>query len=277
MAKKTAAISFLILCIVICGCGKDQYAIERRYYHAVKQAEKIFKNPHSSPNNELIRVVYLFDKFARQFKDNNLAINAEFNIAQLYIAKEEYETARAQLKKITAKYNKSEVVCSEAVFLAGKSYELENKWSLALTQYNKILAEYPVTPKGITLPVYLIRYYKQKFEPDKMRQAARSAINHYSDLAEKYPDSPLAVRAQTLAAECYLFIQEPLNAINTLNAVVEKYKNKTNTDGIVFSIALIYAKEIKDKTKAKETLELLIRDYPKSKLIKSAKEILEKI
>lgn len=270
----------ILIALGIClssGCGKDQYAVERQYYHAVKEAEKIFKNPHASPKNELIRVVSIFDKFTRQFSGNNLAVNAEFNIAQLYIAKEEYESARAQLKKINAKYSKSEPLCSEALFLAGKSYELENKWNLALTQYNRILEQYPVTPKGISLPIYLIQYYKQKFEPDKMREAAGNAISHYNRLAEKYPDSPLALRAQTLAAECYLFLQEPLSAINTLNSVVERYKDKTNTDGIVLSIALIYAKEIKDKTKAKETLKRLIQDYPKSKLIKQAKEILRKI
>ncbi len=274
------AILPILLALGICfcsGCTRDQYAAEKQYYHAVKEAEKILKNPHASPKNELTRVVSILDKFARQFSNNNLAVHAEFNIAQLYIAKEEYESGRAQLKKINAKYSKSEAVCSEAVFLTGKSYELENKWDMALTQYNRILMEYPITPKGITLPIYLIQYYKQKFDPDKMRQAARNAINHYNNLAEKYNDSPLALRAQTLTAECYLFLQEPLNAINTLNSVVERYKNKTNTDRIMLNIALIYAREIKDKTKAKETLELLIRDYPKSKLIKSAKEILKKI
>ncbi len=270
----TLIASILSLCF---GCEQDQYAIERKYYQTVKQAEKIFQNPHATPNNELNRVVSILNKFSLQFRDNSLAVNAEFNVAQLYIVKEEYGAARAQLKKIIAKYNKFDAICSEAVFLTGKSYELENKWGTALTQYNKILSEYPVTPKGITLPIYLIQYYKQKLDPDKMRQAGRNAINHYNNLAEKYPDSPLALRAQTLAAECYLFMQEPLNAINALNDVVEKYKSKTDTAAIVLNIALIYAREIKDKAKAKETLELLIKDYPDSKLIKNAKEILKRI
>lgn len=274
------AILPILLALGICfcsGCAQDQYAIEKQYYHAVKEAEKILKNPSASPKNELTRVIAILNKFSQQFSDNNLAVSAEFNIAQLYIAKEEYENGRVQLKKISAKYAKSEAVCSEALFLTAKSYELENKWNLALTQYNRILAEYPVTSKGIALPIYLMQYYKQKFQPDKMREAARNAIGHYSRLAEKYPISPLALRAQTLTAQCYLFMQEPLSAIKTLNSAVETYKDKTNTDEIVFSIALIYAKEIKDKTKARETLERLIRDYPKSKLIKNATEILKKI
>ncbi len=277
MAKKTAVIFFLILCVVICGCGKDRYSIEKRYYHTLRQANSVFKNPHATPPNELQKVVSLLNNFSQEFPKSKLAVNAEFNIARLYTVKAEYKAARAQLMKITANYVKSKPICSEAAFLTGNTYELENKWPVALAQYKKIIQDYPVTSKGINTPLYIIQYYKKNFEPDKMKEATRDAIKHYNGLAEKYPDSPLEIRVQTLAAECYILLQEPQSSIDTLNRLIEKYKDKINTDGIVMSIALIYSREMKDKAKTKLTLERLIKDYPKSKLVQQAKDILKNI
>ncbi len=277
MAKKPNIIFFIILCLVICGCGKDQYSIEKRYYHTLRQANSIFKNPHATPPNELQKVVSLLNNFSREFPKSKLAVNAEFNIVRLYTVKEEYDEARARLKKIISDYEKSGLICSEALFLIGNTYELENKWPAALVQYKKIMRDYPVTPKGINVSLYIIEYYKKKFEPDKMRDTARETISYYNGLAEKYPNSRLAFQTQTLNANLYLLLQEPLNSISTLNRLIDKYKDKINTDVIVMNIALIYSRELKDKEKAKEALERLIKDYPKSKLIKNAKEILKSL
>lgn len=277
MRKTIFSIIIALLAFLCAGCGGDQYAIEKQYYQLTKEAGNILKNPHSSPKNEVNRVVLKLNNFSRKFPGNNLSINAEFNIAQIYTAKTEYANARAQLNKIISVYNKLPAVCAQAAFLIANTYEMENAWASALAQYNKIPLEYPLTQSGINTPIYLTAHYKKTFEPDKMREAARGAIKHYNGLAEKYPDSPLEIRVQTLAADCYLLLQEPQSAIDTLNRLIEKYKHKINTDAIVMSIAVIYSREMKDKANTKLTLERLIKDYPKSKLVKQAKEILKKL
>ena len=43
----------------------------------------------------------------------------------------------------------------------------------------------------------------------------------------------------------------------------------------MLDMAFIYQRELKDKAKAKETLEALIKDYPKSKFLKPAKALLK--
>lgn len=271
--KKTF-VTAVLLSIFLLGCGDDRYLTEKQYYHTLKQAEKIFKNPNATPPNELKKVIYSFSGFSRKFPRSKLAVDAEFNIARLYIVKEEYENARAQLKRILDTYSKVGSVCSEAVFLTGNSYQIENKWNLALTQYKKIMRDYPATLRGINVPIYVMQYYKAKFQPDKMADATREAISHYNALAERYPGSLLAYQSQLLTAECYAVLKEWQNVIDTLNDLVEKYHNKVNMDGALMNIAMIYSKELKDNRKAKEILQRLIKDYPKSKLIKAAESII---
>lgn len=266
----------LSLGLLLSGCGRDQYAIEKQYYSALKQAEKIFKNPHATPPNELQRIVNTLSAFSKKYPKSNLAIDAEFNIARLYIVKEEYEKARLQLKKISNDYSAAKGICAEATFLTGNSYEIENKWESALSQYKKIIRDYPETPRGLDMPIYIIQHYKIKFQPDMMMDAARDAITHYNSLADKYPSSLLAFQSYSLTAECYLILKEWQNSINTYEKIMEKYKGKIAMDGILMKIATIYKRELNNDIKARETLERLLKEYPKSSFVNAAKSFLKK-
>lgn len=269
--SKALIISF----IFIYGCAEDTYGIEKQYYSALKKAEQIFKNPHASPPNELKKVVDKLNGFALKYPKSNLAIDADFTIARLYVVKEDYAAARNYLTGIIKKYAQSQPVCSEAVFLIGNSYEIENKWDSALIQYKKIMHNYPRTIRGINIPIYIIQHYKIKFEPDKMTSAVKEAIGYYTELSEKYPGSLLEFRCRSLTAECFILLKDWQNAIQTIETIIVKFKDKIKMDGALMQIASIYNNGLKDDRKAKETLEKLIRDYPKSRLIGKANDMLK--
>jgi TolA-binding protein len=271
-------ISFLVLVcglFVLSGCVQDQYLIEKQYWQIRKQAESIFKNPAGSPPNELERAVSQLNKFIQKYPKNVLAIQAEFNISSLYIVKEEYDKAREQLNSIIKKYEFPETR-AQAAFLIGNSYQMQNNWEQALEQYKKIIAEYPLTIRGIEIPVYIAQYYKSKFQPDKMLNAFQEAIAHYNSLVDKYPYSPLAFKSYTLISSCYGAMKNWPEAVSTLKTLVEKFQGKVDVDSVLMDIALIYRRELKDNVKAKETLERLIKEYPKSRLVKTAKTLLER-
>lgn len=263
--------------LFLAGCGSDQYSIEKEYYKGQKLAEKVFVNPHGSPPRELQRIVKILNSFVAKNPKSNLGVETEFTIARLYIVKEEFEKARSQLIALMNKYPKSATIGSEATFLIGNSYEIEDKWGLALQQYKKIMQEYPVTLRGINIPIYIAQHYRIKFQPDKMVAAFQEAISHYKSLAAKYPNTPLALKTDTLVAQCYLALKDWQSAINTFNSLIEKYKAKLNTDWMMMEIAAIYKKELKDDAKAKETLEKLVKNYPSSRLKQGAAALLKEL
>lgn len=276
--RSTILIVVVGLFLIMTGCTNDQYAIEKQYWQVQKQAEKIFKNPEATPPNELNRVVGLLGDFAKQYPKNNLSIDAQFNIGRLYIVKREYEKARAQLKTMLEQHSASGPICSEVLFLMGNSYEIEDKWNSAYEEYQKIIRQYPLTLRGLSVPIYIAQYYKIKYQPDKMITAYKEASKHYKALIDKYPDSALAFTAYQLMAQCYMENKDWQNAVDSFNAMIEKFKGKkANLDGILLNMALIYRNELKDKDKAKETLNKLIKDYPKSSLIKTALALLKEM
>jgi len=276
---KRLVYSILVFCFVasLVGCANDQFAIEKELWRLQKQASKIFTNPDATPPRELETAVNKFDAFANKYPQNYLAIEAEFNIAQLYLAKKEFAAARDKLNAIVKKHIKSAIVCSEAEFLIGNSYELANNWGLALQQYKKLIQDYAATPRGLSLPIYIAQQYQTKYQPDKMLEAYQEAITHYRELALKYPDSPLAFNAHSLVAKCYIVSKDWQNAINSLKVIIEKYKGKAALDGVLMNMAMLYDKQLNDQVKARETLEQLKKEYPQSRLVKTATALLSKL
>lgn len=277
--RKSLSIGFVLTCLLVCGCANDEYAIEKQFYRMQKQAGGIFKNPHASPPNELQRVVNILSNFAQKYPKNSLSVDAEFTVARLYIVKEEYEKARAYLGGLIGKYSKAPNICTEALFLIGNSYQIEDKWPQALGEYKKIMQDYSLTARGVNMPIYIAQYYKVKYQPDKMVEAYREAIVHYQKLAQEVSaKNPQATfNFLMLASRCYAQIKEWQSAISGYKAIMERFKGKVPVDTILLEMAPIYYKQLNDKEKAKETLEQLIKEYPKSRLVWVAEKLLQEL
>ncbi|MFA5118261.1 MAG: tetratricopeptide repeat protein [Candidatus Omnitrophota bacterium] len=268
----------LLMVLAFLGCASnDQYSIEKKYWKIKKLGEKIFKNPAASPPHELEQVVKRTDAFIVENSKNPLAIEASFNTARLYIVKEEYDSARKQLQKILQANKKSPVICSEALFLIGNTYQLQDKWSAALEQYKKITREYPTTVKALDIPIFIAQYYKVKYQPEKMLAAYQDAIGQYKTLIEAYPNSLLAFNAYLLVSQCYIAIKDWQMAAKTFETVIEKFNGKAKMDGAMFEMAIIYAKQLKDKGKAQEILTRLNKEYPKSRYSKVSALLLKEL
>ncbi len=263
--------------LILSGCANDDYAIEKKYWKIKKQAEKILRNPHATPPNELIKAVSALDNFSEKFPKSNLGLDAEFSIANLYMIKEDYQSGRAQLRKIIKKYDKSKEIITQAIFLTGNSYELEDKWPAALEQYKKIMRDYPETTKGVEVPIYIAQHYKVKYEPDKMIAALGEAINYYKAMAARHPVTPLSFNMDMLVVQCYSQMKDWQNAINTLNSMLTVYNGKVSLEGILLGLSGIYIQELNNPAKAVEILKVLLKEYPKSKYANPAKEAIKRL
>ncbi len=266
-----------LLSLALAGCGNDRYAIERSYWRALKQAGKIYTNPDATPPNELDAVVNTFRSFTEKYPNTRLAVDADFTIARLYLTKKEYDSARKQLRSIIERYTKLPSVCADAQFLIGRSYEVSEEWGRAIAEYRALLKEYTLTPRGIGTPMYLAQFYKARLQPDKMMNAYREAIAHYRELSSQHPGTVLSYNLDFLTVDCYAALKEWSNALSGLEAIVNTYSGKARIDTALFGMAAIYAKEMKLYDKAKESLERLLKEYPKSPLARPAAAMLKEI
>lgn len=269
---------FLIisLAVLVSGCGSDQYSTEKAFYWAQKKAEKIFLNPHGSPPKQLEDAVKSLSVFAQKYKNTNMAVQAQFTIARLYVAKEEYEKARGCLRQIAEQYSGFENIVSEAGFFIGNSYEKEDKWDSALKEYKQLIKKHPATIRGFETPLYIAQHYRTTYQPDKMLSAFNEAILHYKELAGRNSDSPVGYKAAVMVAQSYVALKEWDKAITAFNEVIEAYKKKANVELLLLETALIYKRGLKDEEKAMQVLKRIVEEYPNSRVQGIAANLLKK-
>lgn len=277
--KKIIFLISILACssLILSGCANDEYAIEKKYWQVKKQAEKILINPQATPPNELDRTVSALNKFSEKFPKSSLGIDADFSIASLYIVKENYDSGRQQLRKIMQKYEKSKELVTQAIFLIGNSYELQDKWPSALEQYKTIMQNYAETKKGLEIPIYIAQHYKAKYEPDKMISALGEAVSYYKAIAAKHPVTPLSLNMDMLVTQCYLEMKDWQDAANTLSSMLVTYNGKVSLEEILLSLSGIYSQKLNNPAKAIEILQVLLKEYPKSKYTNAAKEMIKRL
>ena len=276
MTMKTPLL-LALLCVLLTGCGQDQYFLERQYYRVQEQARDILKNPEATPPAELARAVAALEVFLTKYPKTNVAVDAQFTIARLYVVTKEYDQAHDQLKRIQKVFKDSDVIMAEAAFTNGAVYEEEKKWDLAVEQYQQVTKYYALTPRGIQTPFFIAMRYKDKLQPDKMIIALRDAIDHYKSLVVKFQGSPLSLKCKMMIVQCYLELKEPENAIGVLQASIEEFKGKIPVEGMMLDIAGIYYGQMKDTAKAIEVLNKVVTDFPKSEASKVAQSMIDKI
>lgn len=275
--NKILVIAIFSLSLLLAGCANDDYAIEKRYWQIKKQAEKILNNPEATPPNELEKAVSALNKFSEKYPKSSLGIDAEFNIANLYILKKNYDLGRQQLNKIIQKYSRSKELSAQALFLIGNTYELQENWPSALEQYRKIMQSYSETIRGLEVPIYIAQRYKTKFEPDKMISAYQEAINYYRSIATRHPITPLSFNMDMLIVQCYSEIKDWSRAVGTLNTMLATYNGKVSFEEILIALANIHSQKLNNPAKAIEILQVLLKEYPTGKYVNPAKDMIRRL
>lgn len=277
MIRKALLACLIMSDLVLAGCSQDTYSIEREYYRVQHKAGSIMKNPDAAPPNEIKRVVDTLLTFTQKYPKTNVALDAEFTIVRLYTVKKFFHEARDQIEKIINKYSDSKVICAEAVFMRGLTYEAQDDWNSAIKEYQYNILTYPETARGLEAPLYIASHYKKKFQPDKMVDALNKAVAHYKELSHQSTGTQFGLQARLLVARCYMELKDWNKAIDVLNGVIEDYKDKVRPDAMLLDIANIYYTQLKDPAKAKEFLAGVIKDYPKSPNSSLAKKFMEVI
>lgn len=274
--KRFSGLLVLTILFILAGCaGSDQYSVEKKYWKARQLKDRIVEQPEAYTAKDLEKAVLALKDFNRQYPNERLAIEAELDIATLYMVKNEFEKAREQLREIINNHASSQLICSEALFLIGNSYQVEGKWEEALAEYQKLEQDYPQTARGLDIPIYIAQYYKSSGQAKRMAEAYREAIKYYTQLNQQYPNTQLGFYVSRSAGRCYMELQDWARALEVFQNILENYRGKIDLDDILMNISIIYAHELKDREKAGLALEQLVKDYPNSRFIKPAEFMLK--
>ena len=131
----------------------------------------------------------------------------------------------------------------------------------------------------------IARAYEQSAEESAARAKAQGkkvnvaanmgrAISAYQQCAENYPDSGYAGQSLQKIADFYVLTQDHKRACDLMERVVQDYPDASFLDGMLLNWARAALGQ-GDKATAKAKCEQLLSEYPESKLIGQATELLK--
>ncbi|MFC5480777.1 tol-pal system protein YbgF [Massilia suwonensis] len=99
----------------------------------------------------------------------------------------------------------------------------------------------------------------------------KRAAGALQDFVKRYPESAYAANAQYWLGNAYYAQRDYKNAIAAQEVVTTTYASSAKAPDALLNIATSYA-ELKDKVKAKKTLQTLVSKFPESQAAQSAKD-----
>lgn len=274
--------SFIVIALLaasIAGCS-NEYQSERYLYRATKLARHIIMAPESVPPQEFNKALNSYELVFTRYPDSASAKRARMGIGSLYLAKKENIKAREVFNKALELYPNDKVICIEARFAIAKNYESQDLWDKALAEYKGIITDYPDTEIGLSLPVYIARYFEKEKDAIGANNAYRDAIAHYKSLAEKNPNTILGFRAQDYIVICYTRQENWQEAVNSLEKIVTDYPMARTVSASMRLVSDISINRLKDPGKAIVIFQKFLSmhpGHPANKYIQKGIEVLNNV
>lgn len=275
MIKKQIRIIVILIFLsgVLCGCS-EQYKIERMVWQADKGSRSIFLNEGEVSTYEFNSALAEFEEIIKKAPDSQHALNASFKIAQLYAIKKEFDNSRIAYDKIIATHQGRTEIQALAMFEKGQTYEKAEDWSNALIIFKKIMDDYYLTKQGIAVPLYVVRYYVQKSEPEAAYLAYEAARVHYKGIIEKHPKTKAVLLCENLIVRTLMEQKNWLGAAEYLRHLDQQYSLGVDT---LLILAKLYENKLDLTEEAIKVYERIVRDFSDHKAVESIKEKIVKL
>jgi len=202
-----------------------------------------------------------------------------------------HEVGRLNLQTLINTYPDSEYLAKAKLAIADSFYKEGGTANLtqAVQAYKDFDIFFPMLPEAAYAQLQVaMTHYKQMEKPDRDRTHARAAEDELQTFLSKYPNDPLAPKAeqhlrevQELLAEgdfrigYYYYVKEDKKAAESrLRAIVNRYPLYSKSDQALWMLGNIWQSTEK-KELAAPYYARIVRNYPLSPLVPNAKSRLK--
>lgn len=214
----------------------------------------------------------------------------QFEWAMTFFESKDYKKAIGEFKKLIQHYPLSKLA-SEAQFYIAESYENLEEYSAAFENYQLVIDKYPFTDRTeeVIEREYRIGNYfysgqKAKVLGVPLLPAKPKAIEVFEKVVENAPYGKYADVAQYKLGQCYIDMQDYINAALAFKKIIENYPKSPLVDDAKYQIAMCavdsssgpeYNEE--DTEKAIKEFKDFVRRYPDSEMEKEARHFISEL
>jgi outer membrane protein assembly factor BamD len=197
------------------------------------------------------------------------------------------EIGRLNLQTLINTYPDSEYLAKAKLGIADSYYKEGGtaNTTQAVQAYKDFIVFFPFLPEAPYAQLQVANaHYRQMEKPDRDRTEARAAEDEYQTFLQKYPNDPLADKAQQHLRDVqevlaegdyriayYYYVKGDKRAAGArLTSIITRYPLYSKSDHAIWMLADLYETSEKRDIAAKYYAQI-VRDYPKSELVGDAK------
>ncbi len=184
---------------------------------------------------------------------------------------EEYANAIATFREFLLRFSSDSLAESAQLNIARIADTKLKDWVQAVDEYQLFADTYPVSPNATTSLMRL-----GEIQSEELNQINES-ISTYDYLIQLYSQSPEAVEALVRSGNIYEADKQYHEAAEKYFTVYQSYPQSEQALPALEKCLELYEKRIKDTSRVKEILQILVDEFTESKAGKSAKKKLDKM
>ena len=226
-----------ILCAILAGLfvilsilDHSDYAMEKQLWRAQKKFERIAQDPTVVPDREFQDLSTEYRQIMRRHPKSALTPRIYIKLGLIAALKKDYAQARKIFEEAIATYPQDLILGSEAAMQIGKTYERENNPAAALAMYQRIIKDYPMTPQGMGVPLYIGHYLNSLDRKSDAREAYHQAVVFYKKILQDNPKTEDQYGALQYLATTYFTQQNWKAGVDTLADILLKFSRSPRMD-----------------------------------------------
>ncbi|HRI20980.1 MAG TPA: tetratricopeptide repeat protein, partial [Panacibacter sp.] len=270
----------------------DCYFMQKKYSTALQMYDNIINNNLqgsdyalyqkaiiAGASSQYAQKVSLLQSIAMRFPSSPILPDANMEIANTYLANEQYDAAQAPLNAVLKNKN-AESLKPQAYLKLGIAYFNQDNNNEALNNFKQLISAYPNSEESDQAVDYVrnifvenqrlgefVTFMRQNgkdisySEEDSLTYVSATipynnksydaALKSFADYLQKFPDGKYAVDANYQVADIYNGRKDFTNALKYYSAVAAKAPNKYAEAGVLQAARISYF-ELKDYTHAEQ-------------------------
>jgi len=253
--------------IVLTAIDSSDYKLEKKVWRLQQKYKTLTPDPEMVPDQEFDSLIANYRSLIDGYGHSELAPRIYIQISRVYFLKKDYVNARTSLEQAMKKFGDEPSVVAEFLANIGKCYEAEKKSEEALSIYRSIIKDYPMTPQGLNLPLYMAEYYNRLDRPQDSAKQLRMAAEFYRQMAKQQPNSRLEFDSLKFLSTAYMAQKQWQPAVNALKDILMNYAHPSYIDQkslfmLIRSINVLCLQRLGDYDQPKKIFRQFIVTHP---------------
>jgi len=253
--------------VVLSVLDQGDYALEKRVWRLQKKFKSLTHDPEMVPDQEFDTLIADYLKLIENHSDSKLIPRIYLQIARVCILKKDFVRARNVLGEAMKKFGSEPLLAGELLYSIGRSFEAQEKPEEALSTYRSIIKEYPMTPQGLNMPLYMVGYLNRLGRQQDSVQQLKMAAEFYRQMAKQQPNSRLELDSLKFLGTAYMAQKQWQSAVNTLKDILMNYAHPSYIDQkslfmLIRSINVLCLQRLGDYDQPKKIFQQFIVTHP---------------